>query len=151
LVGSGGSVVARSRLAWVAGCGVPGEILVLTWSEPAEATPAGASDFIGSITEGFSSRSHGLSPEGNLRSLGSSDGGTVTYFIFARGIVSESTMAWGLVVGSFSMWLLRHLARGRCGQFGNDDTSSRVWVAVQGLIVGLRCVWWVLLCFIVSL
>jgi hypothetical protein len=45
------------------------------WSGLATATPVGAVDFLGSVVQD-SSRHHGvLPPEGNLRSLGSDDGG----------------------------------------------------------------------------
>jgi hypothetical protein len=72
-------------------------------------------------------------------------------FFLVGGIVSESTVAWGLVVGDFSAWLLRRLAWVRRGQFGNDDASRRAWVAVRASVVGLRHVRWVLSCSAVSL
>jgi hypothetical protein len=112
------------------GCGVLGEILVLIWSEPAAATSTGGvADFLRSVAEGSSPQSHGFALEGNLRSL---DWAMKALLRLSPrwGIILESTMAWGLVVGGFSVWLLRCLARGRCGQFGNDDASSRVWVEV---------------------
>jgi hypothetical protein len=60
-------------------------------------------------------------------------------------------VAWGLVDGGLPMWSPRRLARGCRGQFGNNDASSRVWVAVGASVLGLRRVRWVLSCISVSL
>jgi hypothetical protein len=51
---------------------------------------------------------------------------------------------WGHRLGvGFNMetggCLVAELARlGRCGQFGNDDASSRAWVAAWALLAGYR-------------
>jgi hypothetical protein len=67
---------------------------------------------------------------GNLRSVGSGDGGGVCVFFVLRGVISEPTSAYGPEKVGL---LLRLLAGGRCVQFGNDDVSSKVWI-----VVGLR-------------
>jgi hypothetical protein len=70
---------AGGRLGWLE-VEVPGEILVVAWSEPAATTPAGAVDFLGSAVEGSSPWHLGLALEGNLRSSRSDDGGAATSF-----------------------------------------------------------------------
>jgi hypothetical protein len=118
----------------------PGEILVVAWSQPAAATPAGAVDFLGSAVRGSSSWSLGLDPEGNLRSSRSE--GEADASFSSLGPSSQNRLRLGDWWMAACMLLSRLLARGRCGQFGNDDVSSRVWAAVGALVVGLRHVRW---------
>jgi hypothetical protein len=95
--------------------------------ELATATPMGADDFIGSIAKGYSPCLMVLALEGNLRSSGS-DGGGTTGHCFGVGY-NLGTRGGRLVR------VVAETARGRRGQFGNDDAPSRVWVVARTLIV----------------
>jgi hypothetical protein len=103
LAGDGGHQSVRQ---WRCGCrlqsiGLGGrrwrflvEILVVAWSEPVAAEPAGAVDFLGSDAKGSSPRSHGLALQGNIRSSGSDDGGTAMYFSFLGASSQNRLWLW---------------------------------------------------------
>ena len=61
-------------------------------------------------------------------------------FLLLGGIVSGSAIVGRQVEGGLSAWFPRQLPHEWCMQFGNDDASSRVWVAAPASIVGfLAC------------
>jgi hypothetical protein len=89
----------------------------------------GCHDLVGGIIEEFVCPSSAIStPEGNLGSSGSGDGGACLRLSPPWGHRLGVDFAWGSVMEG--LWPI-------CRQFGNDDAVSGVWVAARAWLVGL--------------
>jgi hypothetical protein len=111
------------------------EILVPVTAGTGDGDACGCHYLVGASPWSFAIYLPRFAPEENLRSLGSGDGGALCIFLLFGGIISEPTFAWD------QGWHVAEIAgQGSCVQFGNDDVTSKVWVAARASLVGLSSV-----------